>query len=410
MTQLAAMLLRRMDPFRDPETGELTGESMGKKFLQNSAESLSGMMLGAGELYSLIMAAATGSQMDDISVSGIDSLNQTVSKMLNLYKVAGDALQDENKTPGQKALTIGKASKNLALQISEITGIPLKNANKIAEAIMNGYADISSQGFRKGVGAFEAGANIKDKQYAERVFRAAYERGDAEGFRSAYLQEVSRLRASGKDDPEKELKKKLKAKLKETDEMQEALEANLKGDNDTYEKKIRELTGKGFGQSMVMDTFNAMKENRVKKASGGSGENPEAGEEPEEPDFDGPVRMYSNMDIADAYMARDRKTGDRMVEDAISYYTTQGKTVDEFRSDLKRSITSKWKPEYIAADTKRKNEIRTKLYGVGVRGRQLYKAEDFEKWTKDAKKKEQEDKKKKQEVEKERKRQAARKK
>lgn len=410
MTQMAAMLLRRMDPYRDPETGELTGESMGKKFLQNSAESLSGMMLGAGELYSLIMAAATGSQMDDISVSGIDSLNQTVSKMLNLYKVAGDALQDENKSPAQKALTIGRASKNLALQISELTGIPLKNANKIAEALMNGYADISSQGFRKGIGAFEAGANIKDKQYAERVFRAAYERGDVSGYRSAYLQEVSRLKTAGKDNAETELKKKLKAKLKETDEMKEALDANLRGDNDTYEKKIRELTGKGFAQTMVMEAFNAMKDSRVKKASGGSKEDPEAGEEPEEPDFEGPARMYSNMDIADAYMAKDQKSGDRMVEDAIAYYTAQGKTVDEFRSDLKRSITSKWKPEYLNAETKRKNEIRTKLYGVGVRGRQLFKAEDFEKWAKDAKKKEQEEKKKKQEVEKEKKRQASKRK
>ena len=112
-------------------------------------------------------------------------------------------MEDDQKTPVQKAVTIGKASKQLALQLSELTGLPVNNAVKIASGMMNHYMDFVSRAYaedvkRYGLPQFESGANIKTKQYKSRVFRDVLTDGvESENFESDLKKAMDR---SGMDE------------------------------------------------------------------------------------------------------------------------------------------------------------------------------------------------------------------
>lgn len=207
MTQLAKLLLHRVDPLRDEETGELTKASILKNFFGNAAESVAGMLAGAGEIYSLIMAMTTGSYLDNLSVSGIDALNETMTKMLKTYQNIGKIWEDEEATPRQKTAASIVASRDLAIQIMDLTGIPANNAKKIAEALINHYHDVINPIFtgRPIDTNLESGARITDKQYANRALKY-YQRNDiAKGDKAAAKIEKasamqSVLGAQGKKD------------------------------------------------------------------------------------------------------------------------------------------------------------------------------------------------------------------
>lgn len=207
MTQLAKLLLHRVDPMRDEETAELTKASILKNFFGNAAESVAGMLAGAGEIYSLIMAMTTGSYLDNLSVSGIDALNETMTKMLKTYQNIGKIWEDEEATPRQKTAASIVASRDLAIQIMDLTGIPANNAKKIAEALINHYHDVINPIFtgRPIDTNLESGAKITDKQYANRALKY-YQRNDiAKGDKAAAKIEKasamqSVLGAQGKKD------------------------------------------------------------------------------------------------------------------------------------------------------------------------------------------------------------------
>ena len=65
-----------------------------------------------------------------------------------------------------------------------------------------------------------------------------------------------------------------------------------------------------------------------------------------------------------------------------------GKTAKEARSSIRSSLTSKWKPLYLAAEDAQRAEIASKLLALRVNGEALYTQKDLSKWVEDAKKKE----------------------
>ena len=65
-----------------------------------------------------------------------------------------------------------------------------------------------------------------------------------------------------------------------------------------------------------------------------------------------------------------------------------GKTTKEARSSIRSSLTSKWKPLYLAAEDAQRAEIASKLLALRVNGEALYTQKDLSKWVEDAKKKE----------------------
>ena len=75
---------------------------------------------------------------------------------------------------------------------------------------------------------------------------------------------------------------------------------------------------------------------------------------------------------------------DKLVQNKID----GGKTAKEARSSIRSSLTSKWKPLYLAAEDAQRAEIASKLLALRVNGEALYTQKDLSKWVEDAKKKE----------------------
>ena len=75
---------------------------------------------------------------------------------------------------------------------------------------------------------------------------------------------------------------------------------------------------------------------------------------------------------------------DKLVQNKID----GGKTAKEARSSIRSSLTSKWKPLYLAAEDAQRAEIASKLLALHVNGEALYTQKDLSKWVEDAKKKE----------------------
>lgn len=74
---------------------------------------------------------------------------------------------------------------------------------------------------------------------------------------------------------------------------------------------------------------------------------------------------------------------DKLVQNKID----GGKTAKEARSSIRSSLTSKWKPLYLAAEDAQRAEIASKLLALRVNGEALYTQKDLSKWVKDEKKK-----------------------
>lgn len=73
---------------------------------------------------------------------------------------------------------------------------------------------------------------------------------------------------------------------------------------------------------------------------------------------------------------------DKLVQNKID----SGKTAKEARSAVRSSLTSKWKPLYLAAEDAQRAEIASKLLALRVNGEALYTQKDLSKWVEDAKK------------------------
>ena len=73
---------------------------------------------------------------------------------------------------------------------------------------------------------------------------------------------------------------------------------------------------------------------------------------------------------------------DKLVQNKID----GGKTAKEARSSIRSSLTSKWKPLYLAAEDAQRAEIASKLLALRVNGEALYTQKDLSKWVEDAKK------------------------
>ena len=74
---------------------------------------------------------------------------------------------------------------------------------------------------------------------------------------------------------------------------------------------------------------------------------------------------------------------DKLVQNKID----SGKTAKEARSSIRSSLTSKWKPLYLAAEDAQRAEIASKLLALRVNGEALYTQKDLSKWVEDEKKK-----------------------
>lgn len=212
MKLLADVLLHSMNAYRDDDD-ELTAESVSLKLLDNFADTLFGSILFGSDLYALIKTAVSGERYYGISLSGVDSVVDAITNIVNL----------------RKGITLDSANK-AATSVCQLFGIPLNNAEKIGKAIYYWSSDIS------GGEAFESGVNRTIKQNLHR-YETRLNSGEADKAKELLTAMLDDKMSQGKT--EKEAKSWLRGRFTATYKQRYIDAMNSK---DTEEvKNIREI-------------------------------------------------------------------------------------------------------------------------------------------------------------------------
>lgn len=157
---LADMILHSMNAYRDDDD-ELTGESKSLALLDMFIDSLTGNILGGGEVYDIIESKVFDKPYYGIDVAGVS----TVTDVIEAANKAMDAAMKDDAT----WQTFWKEGGHTLMQkIATLLGIPEANAEKIVKGIWNHGVDIKNGEF----GSFEAGVDRTTAQQAHRLWRA----------------------------------------------------------------------------------------------------------------------------------------------------------------------------------------------------------------------------------------------
>lgn len=182
-----------------------------------------------------------------------------------------------------------------------------------------------------------------------------------------------------------------------------AAQAKAAYDLEKYEKIAEQLTAQGYAPKLAKSAIDA----RIKQLEGSGDDIDWEAEAETEPDSlygdilteqdaaedSSSVTLYSNSDLLAAigrYDNRNAKSLDpfkKMADAIVKSKVDEGKTQKEAAGSIKTSITSHYKPLWIAADRKGREEIQNVLKQLKVNGKALYTGEDWTNWNKAAKKK-----------------------
>ena len=184
---LADAIMHNLKAYRDDDD-ELTTESVVKTLLTNFAETISGNILWGSEMFSWMKSAFTGERYYGISLNGVDTFADTLSD-------ANQMVQKAVKGDREGSL---KAGGKLAKAVAQFFGVPLGNAEKIAQMARNYIEDAQNGTF------MEAGVDRTRAQNTHILFNAL-QTGDTA--------KAERIRAEFKD--QKDEQAALKGYIKE---------------------------------------------------------------------------------------------------------------------------------------------------------------------------------------------------
>lgn len=155
MTLFAYLVLHRPNPYRD-EDGELTFESILKKYGIDAGESMLGAVFPVYGYYALELADMIfgDNNYDVVSDSVVDMVNDSVEQMRKVV--------DSFKGNG----SIYNEVTSAALDIAQYTGIPAKNFKKLIDGLRYHIEDAANGEF----GSFEAGYNKTSAQQRAELF------------------------------------------------------------------------------------------------------------------------------------------------------------------------------------------------------------------------------------------------
>ena len=182
-----------------------------------------------------------------------------------------------------------------------------------------------------------------------------------------------------------------------------AAQAKEAYDLETYEKTAEQLIAQGYAPKLVKSAIDT----RIKQLEGSGDDIDWEAEAETEPDSlygdiltdqgasedSSSVKFYSNSDLLAAIGQYDNKNAKsldpfkKMADAIVKSKVDEGKTQKEAVGSIKTSITSHYKPLWIAADRKGREEIQNVLKQLKVNGKSLYTGEDWTNWNKAAKKK-----------------------
>jgi hypothetical protein len=339
-----------------------------ESYLEKFAEALGGKLLS--DINPLNMLPAV---RDIFSILDGWEVERTDVAIFQDIKNAFDALSSENKSAWRKIEDFSGA-------IASLFGLPLKNVLRTGREIYNGINDIfDGIGPSNVGGAFVRGITGEKKNKSEALYNAIVN-GDAT--------RIGLYRKDYKDEKSYELA--VRTALRENDSrIKEAAQARKDGDSAKYASIVREIISEGhFSQDIVVGAVN----NELTSLNKGGSTS--SSSDAEEKDASS---IYSSYDINQALEDGDTRQALTIIEDIVKVktenYINDGEKAKDAetkaKSSVRSSLTSYWKPLYLAAYERRDNaemaRIRNLLYATKIYGNASELVKTAQNWVKDSK-------------------------
>lgn len=292
-----------------------------------------------------------------------------------------------------------------AQMASKLTGIPIKSLTRDMGAVIDSIFD--SAGGKADYTWLKQKYDMGSKENLEmytKMMIQAHRNGDQD-FQKKIKDDLNKAGIDN-DTITNKIKTVIKSELTGKDSVNPLVEAAAQAkqsyDLEAYEDAVSQLTSQGYATKIVKSAIDA----RIKQLEGKEEIDWEA-EVQTEPDSlygdiltdqgasedSSSVKFYSNSDLLAAIGQYDNKNAKsldpfkKMADAIVKSKVDEGKTQKEAAGSIKTSITSHYKPLWIAADRKGREEIQNVLKQLKVNGKALYTGEDWTNWNKAAKKK-----------------------
>ena len=267
--------------------------------------------------------------------------------------------------------------------LARMTGIPVANLLRDAGSVVDTALDITGVNagdYWKTKRIYDMSSSDNVTMYTKKALKA-YREGKKElGDRI-----LSDLLKAGQSD--KTVNSGVKRGLKNDPVIQEAAEAMMNWDLETYEEKVEEVADRGIDKELIVKAVD-MVINKKKKDAGEEEENTEKdASEPEEKEEKKETPLYEASDANDALNAGEYDKANKILDKVVESKVADGKTKKEAISSVKSSFSSKYKKRYIAAGADERAKIEIELERLRVGGSRIFSSEDFARWRKNAKKK-----------------------
>lgn len=176
-----------------------------------------------------------------------------------------------------------------------------------------------------------------------------------------------------------DIDERMQKKLKDNPLIQEAAEARMERKYEDYEDIIQELTELGIEKEMIVKAVDS----QIRKIEGDAEEDEEENESEDEEENEEKAEkgVYRGKDLIYAIEAEDKDSFTKVANELYDAALKAGKTETQAIGNIKRSITSKYKKQYLeAADNSERLKILGKIKYLKIKGKAIYSTEDFENW------------------------------
>ena len=374
-------MLHRWDREQD-ENGDVTLESMLKRFTALFTESAAGNFLFGSELYSAVDNAISGKDYDVVSATNISAVNDLMGDVTKWF--AEWRRDTSGMTEAQLAAhedRLHTRTFNLIEDGMEIAGVPYGNGRKLVDAVQGYWDDIQTVA-RGGKFSFNALPESATGQY-DRLYEA-YANGDTGEAQAA----MEKLTAMGKED---KIYSELKKRLKKYDpDVLEAAKAQNSGDTEQREQLTRQIVQNVYKVMGIDPKAKADEARRAKVI--GMVTSDKTGDE----DTEGAINA-----LADELLATERghdKDAGIYVDLTIAAEKGSVEEVQEEydrlvkagkrSGDVKSKITKVCKPEYVAGSEYDREQLDEMLLALrDADGNALYTQKTLDGWVSDAEEK-----------------------
>ena len=368
----ADVLLHRWDREQD-ENGDVTAQSLLRRFTDLFAGSAAGNFLYGSEAYNLVSNVAGGKDYDVVSAANLSAINDLGTATMRFYKVlAADTSEMDEEELTAYHEKVRRQAMALMMDGLELQGLPAGNAEKLwnaAEAWGGNLLYAATDGKTGEKLSFHSLPASATGQY-DRLYNAI-RNGDTEEAAAAR----AKLEAMGKDD--KTIYSQLKTRMKKYDDtIQRAAKAQVAGDDATRQQLTRDMV-LGLYETLGIDRTDkadaAKREQVIDLVTGAITDVANAQLK------GGRAGLYDDLsDALDSGRVKD-------VQDELNRLMTAGKKAN----DLKSKVTELVKPVYLAGNDHDRAQMEAMLLKLeDDSGGKLYERKTFEQWVKQAKKKE----------------------